>query len=239
MNEIVLHEAIGCLRVVLMGVCLLGVALPATGEDGLMFSAEQLMLPGKRGACFTLRAPGSRRGGTWEENLPKLATLQPYWNYSWGADWVPPQKDVIDSEFLPMIWGAPKSADDLKKVFAEKIVPRIKDGTVKRVMGFNEPDKKDQAGMPYMEAIALWPLFMELGVPLVSPACANPEGINDPSAQGYTSALFFEDGSLTALGRYYASVTKENPAGDQSIEPDNAEAHLAKAQAAPKKHAAH
>lgn len=349
MNEIVLHEAIGCLRVVLMGVCLLGVALPATGEDGLMFSAGQLKLPGKRGACFTLRAPGSRRGGTWEENLPKLATLQPYWNYSWGADWVPPQKDVIDSEFLPMIWGAPKSADNLKKVFAEKIVPRIKDGTVKRVMGFNEPDKKDQAGMPYMEAIALWPLFMELGVPLVSPACANPEGINDPSAQGvpgtwmrdfmreadkrgyrvdyigvhwygganaesfkvklrriyemygkrpllitefspaewrtggdlarnrhtpakvlafakdilpwleqqdwiagyswfsfsihspqgYTSALFFEDGSLTALGRYYASVTNENPAGDQSIEPDNAEAHLAKAQAAQKKHAAH
>ncbi len=47
--------------------------------------------------------------------------------------------------------------------------------------------------------------------------------------QGYTSTLFFEDGSLTALGRYYASITNENPQGDQSIEPDDTEAFLARA----------
>ena len=37
------------------------------------------------------------------------------------------------------------------------------------------------------------------------------------SAAGTSSALFNADGSLTALGRFYASVTTENPEGDQSI----------------------
>lgn len=321
--------------------------------DDRVFTPEQLKLPGKRGACQTRRVPGSVQGGTWEVNLPKLAKLQPYWNYSWGAEWIPQQKDFISSEFMPMIWGTSKNtsvtleekAGNLKKAFAEKIAPCIKDGTVKRVMGFNEPDKEDQSGIPYMEAIELWPLFIELGVPLVSPTCANPEGINDPSTQGvpgtwmrdfmreadkrgyrvdyigvhwyggshaesfkvklrrvyemygqrpllitefapaewntkgdftknkhtpakvlafakeilpwmaqqdwiagynwfsfsiqspqgYTSALFFDDGSLTALGRYYASITTENPAGDQSIEPDDAAEYIARAQAAQKK----
>ena len=326
-----------------LAVCLLcGVSLwrpnPVQG-DGQVFSAGQLRLPGKRGACFTLRAPQSRQGGTWQENLPKLAKIQPYWNYSWGAEWIPRQQGFINSEFMPMIWGKPASAETLRQRMREQIVPRIQDGTVKRVMGFNEPDKKDQSNLPYLQAIELWPLFMELGVPLVSPACANPEGVTDTSAQGvpgswmrdfmreadrrgyrvdyigvhwyggtnveafkqklrrihemygkrpllitefapaawrtggdhkknrhtpaavlafakqvlpwmeaqdwivgyawfsfgihspqgYTSALFFEDGSLTALGRYYASVTPGNPAGDQSIQPDDAVAMLARA----------
>jgi hypothetical protein len=35
---------------------------------------------------------------------------------------------------------------------------------------------------------------------------------------GSTSALFDENGVITALGRYYASVTPDNIYGDQSIE---------------------
>ncbi|MDX1682717.1 MAG: glycosyl hydrolase, partial [Phycisphaeraceae bacterium] len=38
--------------------------------------------------------------------------------------------------------------------------------------------------------------------------------------QGASSALFFPDGTLTACGRFYRSVTPENPDGDQSIKPD-------------------
>jgi hypothetical protein len=37
------------------------------------------------------------------------------------------------------------------------------------------------------------------------------------SPVGTSSALFDDDGALTTLGRYYASVTTENPTGDQSI----------------------
>jgi hypothetical protein len=34
---------------------------------------------------------------------------------------------------------------------------------------------------------------------------------------GHTSSLFDKSGDLTALGRYYQSVTTQNPDGDQSI----------------------
>jgi hypothetical protein len=44
--------------------------------------------------------------------------------------------------------------------------------------------------------------------------------------EGYTSALFYPDGSLTALGRYYSSVTPDKPEGDQSIKPDDPKKHL-------------
>jgi hypothetical protein len=37
------------------------------------------------------------------------------------------------------------------------------------------------------------------------------------SPVGTSSALFDDDGAITTLGRYYASVTTENPTGDQSI----------------------
>ena len=40
--------------------------------------------------------------------------------------------------------------------------------------------------MPYMEAIKYWPVLESLKVPLCSPACANPEGIDDDSVQGVT-----------------------------------------------------
>ncbi len=45
-----------------------------------------------------------------------------------------------------------------------------------------------------------------------------PFGINSP--HGTCSALFDTDGHLTALGRYYRSVTPTNPDGDQTIQPD-------------------
>jgi hypothetical protein len=43
---------------------------------------------------------------------------------------------------------------------------------------------------------------------------------NANSPHGTSSALFDADGKLTALGRYYRSITPENPDGDQSIQPD-------------------
>ena len=39
--------------------------------------------------------------------------------------------------------------------------------------------------------------------------------IDDPN--GCSSALFDDDGNLTASGRFYQSVTNEDPSGDQSI----------------------
>lgn len=42
------------------------------------------------------------------------------------------------------------------------------------LLGFNEPDGKNQANMTVDEAIAKWPLLEKIGVPLGSPATVNP-----------------------------------------------------------------
>lgn len=283
-----------------------------------------LMLPGKKGVCRTLRDPRKSKKGTWKQNIAKVRALRGYWNYSWGMRLVPVQP--ADMEFVPMAWHA-RSAKGLKRSLRQHVVPQIEAGRVKRMLGFNEPDKKDQANMPYEQAIKYWPILESLNVPLCSPACANTEGINDDSVQGvpgtwmrdfmteadkrgyrvdyigvhwyggtsaanfkkkmiriykkygkrpllitefapadwkaktpeqnrhkparvlafmkdvlpwmheqnwiagyawfsfspdsragHSSALFDREGNLTACGRFYASVTNENPSGDQSIQ---------------------
>jgi Glycosyl hydrolase catalytic core len=58
-------------------------------------------LPGKKGIGLTMRVPGQE--GSYEENMPKVLQLQPYWNYCWCPDRPPNQPD--DIEFVPMIWG--------------------------------------------------------------------------------------------------------------------------------------
>ncbi len=286
----------------------------------------ELKLPGKKGICLTMREPAHKKGGTWEENLPRLKAVNPYWSYSWGSEL--PSVQPMEVEFLPMAWGA-WSESGLTDALEKHVIPQIKAGKVKRFLGFNEPDKREQANMNYKAALKYWPLLEKLNVPLCSPACANPEGVDDDTVQGvsgtwmrdfmteadkrgyrvdYTgvhwyggtgarsfkeklvriyekygrrpllitefspadwraknvsdndhspeavlefmkemlpwmekqdwiagyawfsfgqhepqgtsSALFDKDGNLTACGRYYASITKENPDGDQSIQPD-------------------
>jgi hypothetical protein len=58
-------------------------------------------LPGKRGIGLLLQPSGER--GSYEENMPKVIALKPYWNYSWGSKRPPNQPNGI--EFVPMIWG--------------------------------------------------------------------------------------------------------------------------------------
>ena len=285
------------------------------------FTDEQLKLPGKKGICLTMRKPGEP--GSAEVNLPRLKKVNPYWNYSWGWDQFSGQPKNV--EFMPMAWGA-WSVDGLRKGLRKGVTPHIKSGKVKRFLGFNEPDKPEQANMSYQAALKYWPILETLKVPLCSPACANPEGVNDDTVQGvrgtwmkdfmaeadrrgyrvdytgvhwyggthvehfkekmkriyekygkrpilitefapadweaknlaqnrhkrhmvlafmkevlpwmekqdwiagyawfsfgiheavgHTSALFDKNGNLTACGRYYQSITTENPEGDQSI----------------------
>ena len=46
--------------------------LTAQAQYKPAYSDAELKLKGKKGACFTLREPGHRQGGSYEENLPKL-----------------------------------------------------------------------------------------------------------------------------------------------------------------------
>ena len=138
-----------------------------------------LRLPGKKGICFTLRQKDN--DGSWEENIPKIQAIRPYWNYSWDTTLI--EQQPTDSAFLPMVWGA-WEADELRERLNKHIVPKIKSGDVHRILGFNEPDKLEQANMPYTEALTYWPILESLYVPLCSPACANPLSDIDDSTQG-------------------------------------------------------
>ncbi len=153
------------------------------------FTENQLKLPGKKGVCLTLRDPQHKRqvkNGAWVENMKRVTLLNPSWNYSWGAQRVPPQPDSI--EFVPMVWGGSTTTKWLEKYVA----PEIKTDKVKRLLAFNEPDGKKQANMSVQQAIDLWPQLMELGVPLCSPACAHPLG-HKGNSEHVVSATWMQD----------------------------------------------
>lgn len=138
-----------------------------SGSD-IVFTEEQLRLPTKKGACFTLREPGDPKGGTYEENMPKVEALNVGWNYSWGADLVPNQP--VDIEFVPMAWGGFDP-----DTFLSNVLPDVNAGKFKRFLGFNEPDGAKQANMTVEKAIQLWPTLQRLGIPLGSPAVVDAE----------------------------------------------------------------
>lgn len=160
---------------------LLGTCSVTLAAQDPIFTADQLRLPGKKGACFTLRQSRTEKGDLVVPNMPRVKALNVSWNYSWGATDVPEQP--ADIEFVPMIWGA-STPETLDERLAAEVLPHIKAGRVRRLLGFNEPDHKNQADMPYTKALELWPALEKLGIPLCSPACANPEGIKDDSVQG-------------------------------------------------------
>jgi hypothetical protein len=128
-------------------------------------------LPGKKGACFTLRDPG--QDGSYDENMPKVIALKPSWNYSWGSRRVSVQPSNI--EFVPMIWGAYDQVK-LDQRILDDIVPQIVMGQAKRLLAYNEPDSSHQAGMPVSNAIEFWPTLESLGLALGGPAPVQSTG---------------------------------------------------------------
>ena len=117
----------------------------------------------KKGCCFA-----ARKKSPW---LQYTQTLNPNWVYTWNTD--QPEGLPKEIEFCPMIWGGGKE-EKLKAKLAQ-LAPLVEKGQVKYLLGFNEPDKKDQSNMTVERALQLWPLLMELNVPLVSPSCAHPD----------------------------------------------------------------
>ncbi|MDX1682170.1 MAG: glycosyl hydrolase, partial [Phycisphaeraceae bacterium] len=158
---------------VLMAAAVFTVGLSAWAADRGDREAKGSVLPGKKGVCLTLRDPdsaqGRKKGGTWEQNMPRVRKLNASWNYSWGLSY--PENQPSDLMFLPMVWGG---SSDLPAVLERELRPYVKAGRKPpMVMGFNEPDKRNQSNMTVEAALELWPTLEALGVPLVSPACAN------------------------------------------------------------------
>jgi hypothetical protein len=145
--------------------------LPRLSEKPCGNAIPHPPLNGKKGAAFTLRDE-INESGNWIENLPKVIALNPYWNYSWGTKRIDQQPDNI--EFIPMVWGHWEESGT-QTTIRDDILPQWRDGSVKRLLGFNEPDYERQSNLPVETALDAWPLLEETDLPLISPSCAHPE----------------------------------------------------------------
>lgn len=125
---------------------------------------KEVKINQKKGCCITTK------NSFWSK---KIDDLNVSWHYSWNYELK--GEEPINIDFVPMIWGA---WSDTAKVQAKiDYIKNLKDeGKAKYMLGFNEPDKKEQANMSVEGALAYWPKLEAVGLPLGSPACANPTG---------------------------------------------------------------
>ncbi|MCB1209398.1 MAG: hypothetical protein KDK97_08735 [Verrucomicrobiales bacterium] len=116
----------------------------------------------KKGFCLS-----SRNRDGWAN---QLQTLKATWFYQWKSkvsDGAP-----VGIEFVPMVFGKPNEiGPSVAYVLEAKESERFK-----YLLGYNEPDKTDQANMTVEAALEAWPKLMSTGLPLISPAAANPDG---------------------------------------------------------------
>ncbi|MGC8550142.1 MAG: glycosyl hydrolase [Acidobacteriaceae bacterium] len=102
---------------------------------------------------------------------PLASGLVTSWYYDWGIR--PAHRGIPAANpsmrFLPMIWGwnPNRTPAVLNMLRAEH--PSI-------LLGFNEPDHKDQSNIPVKVALGAWPQFEGIATELVSPAAANAHG---------------------------------------------------------------
>ena len=114
---------------------------------------------GKRGICIT-----TGKDPEWRQKLQMAGAK---WFYSWSKNL--PEKIPAGVEYVPMIFGR-MSDEDISQAGET-----FRKNRVKELLGFNEPDHKDQSNMTVQEALDLWPKLMALDLRLGSPGCAQPD----------------------------------------------------------------
>ena len=116
----------------------------------------------KKGFCTPVR-----EDGVW---LKRVQSLNAKWFYTWGSDIPVGVPEGVD--FAPMIWGW---YGDKTQPALDQIKKQGKEGKLKSLMGFNEPDQHDQSNLTVEKALDAWPKLMEVGLPLASPGCVHPD----------------------------------------------------------------
>lgn len=135
-----------------------GACLLLTGAVVLLFASRTVAQDVKRGI-----------GGGGIE-LANAANAR--WYYNWGN--TPPAEvtsGAFSGEWVPMIWSANSGSIQGK---IDTILGYASNLGVDHVLGFNEPDRAEQANMTVADSIALWDImddqFSSAGIKLVSPA---------------------------------------------------------------------
>lgn len=123
----------------------------------------------RAGATVKKGVSVSRYGNGTQASADNINSLDVSWYYNWGST---PSGNLIDAEYVPMVWGAGSVTDATIQAIKEG----YQQGRYKYLLTFNEPDGTTSGGGSVMtvdEAIALWPKLEEIGIPLSSPAPTN------------------------------------------------------------------
>ena len=117
--------------------------------------------------------PTSKKGLGLGSKNPKFAELltklNAQWVYTWGGNI--PANLPKEIDFVPMVWGY--WGQD-KKIQANALA--AKEAGITELLGFNEPDEHRQSNMSVEKALNKWPVLMETGLRIGSPACVQPDG---------------------------------------------------------------
>jgi Glycosyl hydrolase catalytic core len=79
------------------------------------------------------------------------------------------EQQPSDIEFVPMIWTG-SDPNRVKYLIDTYVLPAYEAGQVRRLLGYNEPDKKNQANLDVTKAVASWPTLEATGMPLGGPS---------------------------------------------------------------------
>lgn len=120
----------------------------------------------KKGACIAAGRDGNRS--------ETLKSLNVAWYYNWS---LAPKSDKApkDIPFVPMLWGHKPIPDEDSEAI-RTLKQQGQRGEVRALLGFNEPDSKNQSNLSVDEAIKAWPALMATGLRLGSPAGVHANG---------------------------------------------------------------
>jgi hypothetical protein len=135
------------------------------------------------------------------------------WLYTWGNT---PPADVTSGafhgEYVPMIWSATTSNYQARVNNILSYAPSL---NTRYVLGFNEPERADQANMSVANAITIWDgmdhQFRNAGIKLVSPAVSDDVAGRDWLAS-FMSTATARGLTVDAIAfHWYGSVNLSNP----------------------------
>ncbi|MGE9270127.1 MAG: glycoside hydrolase family protein [Verrucomicrobiales bacterium] len=120
----------------------------------------------KKGICLTTNKTNAM---TWRS---KVEALDVSWHYSWGGTL--PSEGLEGVEFVPMVWGYWGRSERFLGLM-ETLREQGRQGEVEHLLGFNEPDGKEQSNLSVERALEAWPQLMSTGLRLGSPGAVHAD----------------------------------------------------------------
>src|SRR4051812_1681204 len=146
-----------------------------SGHRAILVSATAATVAAMLSSAAGAQVLSSKRGfGDTSTSYSDLQTTGSSWYYNWGT--APNDVGNFDANFYPMIWGAGQMGS----------VDYVLGQNPQYVLGFNEPERSDQANLSVADAVANWTTISNktiaynnahgTNVKLVSPAVADTGG---------------------------------------------------------------